>query len=42
MAGKPGELEGALRAAGVDEFIHVGVDVLASLELAHAELGLLR
>jgi len=29
-----------LRAAGVDEFIHVGVDVLASLELAHAELGL--
>ena len=30
----------ALREAGVDEFIHVGVDVLASLELAHAELGL--
>jgi len=24
----------------VDEFIHVGVDVLASLEKAHAELGL--
>jgi hypothetical protein len=24
----------------VDEFIHLGVDVLASLELAHAELGL--
>ena len=39
-ANKPGELEAALRAAGVDEFIHVGVDVLASLELAHAELGL--
>ncbi|MDP3493330.1 MAG: methylmalonyl-CoA mutase family protein [Hyphomonadaceae bacterium] len=41
LAGKPGELEAALREAGVDEFIHVGVDVLASLELAHAELGLL-
>jgi methylmalonyl-CoA mutase len=40
LAGKPGELEAALREAGVDEFIHVGIDVLASLELAHAELGL--
>jgi methylmalonyl-CoA mutase len=40
LAGKPGEREQELRAAGVDEFIHVGVDVLASLELAHAELGL--
>jgi methylmalonyl-CoA mutase len=42
LAGKPGANEAALRAAGVDEFIHVGVDVLASLELAHAELGLSR
>ncbi len=41
MAGKPGEREAELRAAGIDEFIHIGVDVLASLELAHAELGLL-
>jgi methylmalonyl-CoA mutase len=40
LAGRPGEREAELRAAGVDEFIHVGVDVLASLELAHAELGL--
>jgi len=40
LAGKPGEREAELRAAGVDEFIHIGVDVLASLELAHAELGL--
>ena len=40
LAGKPGELESALRDAGVDEFIHIGVDVLASLEKAHAELGL--
>ena len=44
-AQRPGEIEvaqveAALREAGVDEFIHVGVDVLASLELAHAELGL--
>ena len=41
LAGKPGELEAQLREAGVDEFIHIGVDVLASLEMAHAELGLL-
>ncbi len=40
LAGKPGALEADLRAAGVAEFIHVGVDVLASLELAHAEAGL--
>ncbi len=42
LAGKPGDREQELRDAGVDEFIHVGVDVLASLELAHAELGLMR
>jgi methylmalonyl-CoA mutase len=40
LAGKPGEREQDYRAAGMDEFIYVGVDVLASLELAHAELGL--
>ncbi|MEZ6030581.1 MAG: methylmalonyl-CoA mutase subunit beta [Hyphomonadaceae bacterium] len=40
LAGKPGEIELALREAGVDEFIFIGVDVLASLEKAHAELGL--
>jgi methylmalonyl-CoA mutase len=40
LAGKPGAGEAGLREAGVAEFIHVGVDVLASLELAHAELGL--
>ncbi len=40
LAGRPGEQESALRAAGVAEFIFVGADVLASLELAHAELGL--
>jgi methylmalonyl-CoA mutase len=42
LAGKPGDREQELRAAGIDEFIHVGVDVLAALELAHAELGLMR
>lgn len=40
LAGRPGEMEQKLRDAGVAEFIHIGVDVLASLELAHAELGL--
>lgn len=40
LAGRPGEREQELRAAGVDEFIFVGCDVLASLEKAHAELGL--
>lgn len=40
LAGRGGDMEAALRAAGVAEFIHVGVDVLASLELAHAEAGL--
>jgi methylmalonyl-CoA mutase len=40
LAGKPGESEATFRDAGIAEFIHVGVDVLASLELAHAELGL--
>lgn len=40
LAGKPGALETAWREAGIDSFIHVGVDVVATLELAHAELGL--
>jgi methylmalonyl-CoA mutase len=40
LAGRPGEKEAEYRAGGVAEFIHVGVDVLASLELAHAELAL--
>ncbi|MFN8049905.1 MAG: methylmalonyl-CoA mutase family protein [Acidimicrobiales bacterium] len=31
LAGNPGEQRGAYEAAGVDEFIHVGVDVLVSL-----------
>ena len=37
MAGKPGsaELIDSLRDAGVDEFIHQGVDVVDSLRRAH-------
>lgn len=32
LAGRPGALEAQLRAAGVDAFIYVGCDVLATLE----------
>lgn len=39
LAGRPGELEAALKAAGVDEFIFMGGDVLGTLERAHAKLG---
>ncbi len=38
IAGKPGESEAKLRAAGVDQFIYVGVDVLAELATLHAAL----
>ena len=31
LAGRPGELEAALKAAGVQDFIYVGCDVLATL-----------
>lgn len=34
LAGRPGELEAALKEAGVDEFIYVGVDVLDVLTRA--------
>ncbi len=39
LAGRPGELEAALTAAGVDEFIFMGGDVLGTLMRAHAKLG---
>ncbi|TMJ63901.1 MAG: methylmalonyl-CoA mutase [Alphaproteobacteria bacterium] len=32
LAGRPGEQEAALRAAGVDDFVFAGVDVLAMLQ----------
>jgi methylmalonyl-CoA mutase len=40
LAGRPGEIEAALKAAGVQDFIHVGCDVLATLRQAHRRLGL--
>ncbi|MEN3382469.1 MAG: methylmalonyl-CoA mutase [Hyphomicrobiales bacterium] len=40
LAGRPGELEAALKAAGVETFIYAGCDVLATLHTAHDNLGL--
>jgi methylmalonyl-CoA mutase len=39
LAGKPGEREAAWRAAGVDQFVFVGVDLLKELSTVHAALG---
>lgn len=39
LAGNPGEHRDEWSAAGVDEFVHVGVDVLAALRGAHDVLG---
>jgi methylmalonyl-CoA mutase len=39
FAGRPGDLEAALKAAGVKDFIHAGSDMLATLRAAHAILG---
>lgn len=39
LAGAPGASEDAWRSAGVDEFIHVGVDVLAVLDRTLNHLG---
>jgi methylmalonyl-CoA mutase len=40
LAGRPGELEAALKAAGVQDFVYVGSDVVATLRAAHGILGL--
>jgi len=40
LAGRPGELEDALRAAGVGTFLYAGGDLLALLQDAHRLLGL--
>jgi methylmalonyl-CoA mutase len=40
LAGHPGELEAALKSAGVHDFIFVGCDVLGVLRAAHQQLGL--
>ena len=39
LAGRPGEREAALRAAGVQSFIYEGCDVLATLTAAYDILG---
>jgi methylmalonyl-CoA mutase len=38
LAGRPGEQESALRAAGVNDFIFAGGDALAALQQAHRHL----
>jgi methylmalonyl-CoA mutase len=38
LAGRPGELEAALKASGVQGFIYVGCDVVATLREAHGKL----
>ena len=39
LAGRPGELEQSLKAAGVEEFVYVGCDVVAALTGAHIFLS---
>ena len=39
LAGRPGELETALRAAGVAEFIYAGGDMFDTLQRAFEEAG---
>ena len=39
LAGHPGERRADYEAAGIDGFIHIGVDVLAVLQDAHDKLG---
>lgn len=41
LAGRPGERDEELRRAGIDRFIHVGCDVLATLEGLLGEEGVL-
>jgi methylmalonyl-CoA mutase len=40
LAGRPGEQEAALRAAGVDTFVFAGADAVALLTALHADLGI--
>ena len=40
LAGRPGELEDALKAAGITGFAYAGCDVVATLRAAHDSLGL--
>ena len=40
LAGRPGEREAALQAAGVQSFIYEGCDALATLKSAYDILGI--
>lgn len=40
LAGRPGDLEATLKAAGIDDFVFMGLDVLASLKAAQARLAI--
>jgi len=40
LAGKPGDSEAKLRAAGIDQFVFAGQDVIKELETLHAAPGL--
>lgn len=40
MAGRPGDQEGALKSAGVDQFLYAGADAVATLAALQAKLGL--
>lgn len=40
LAGRPGDQEASLRAAGVDRFVFAGGDILAELAAAHSALGI--
>jgi methylmalonyl-CoA mutase len=40
LAGRPGELEAALKSAGVQHFVYAGCDVLATLRETQRQLGL--
>jgi methylmalonyl-CoA mutase len=40
LAGRPGELEASLRAAGIAEFVFAGCDAVATLTTAYATMGM--
>ena len=40
LAGKPGESEAKLRAAGIDQFVFAGQDALEALAMLHRALGI--
>jgi methylmalonyl-CoA mutase len=42
LAGRPKDLVDPLRAAGVDDFLYAGCDMLATLGRLHRDLGISR